>query len=99
LLTSIVVRPIIGFAARRKASRAAARMRGAVENVAADLALAGVQHVARAYTEARAAWGRRRGPLEHSLSWPPNALVTGATTAWAPTVRITNMPSTMPVQA
>jgi hypothetical protein len=55
LLTSIVVRPVVGFAARRKASRAAARMRHAVENVGAELVLAGVQDVQRAYTEARAA--------------------------------------------
>jgi hypothetical protein len=55
MLTSIVVRPVIGIAARRKASRAAARMRHAVQNVAAELVLAGVQDVQRAYTEARAA--------------------------------------------
>jgi GTP-binding protein EngB required for normal cell division len=55
MLTSIVVRSVIGIAARRKASRAAARMRHAVQNVAAELVLAGVQDVQRAYTEARAA--------------------------------------------
>jgi hypothetical protein len=55
LLVSIVVRPIITVAGRRKGARAAVRLRQAVERVAADLVLAEVRRVRHAYTEARAA--------------------------------------------
>lgn len=55
LLVSVVVRPIIVVAARRKGSRAAARMRDAIARVASDLVLAPVRAVLRAYADARAA--------------------------------------------
>jgi GTP-binding protein EngB required for normal cell division len=55
LLVSIVVKPIITVASRRKGARAAARLRQAVERVAADLVLTEVRQVLHDYAEARAA--------------------------------------------
>jgi hypothetical protein len=55
LLVSIVVRPLIRIAARRKRIRAAARMRDGVQTVAMELVVAAVRRVRRAYADARAA--------------------------------------------
>ena len=55
LLMSILVRPVIHIAARRKAVRAMTRMRNAVEQVATDMVLGPIRTVLRAYADARAA--------------------------------------------
>jgi hypothetical protein len=55
LLVSIVIRPVILIGARRKGSRAASRLRAAVEQVGAELVLAPVREVRQAYADARSA--------------------------------------------
>jgi hypothetical protein len=59
-LLALGLRPVVGVAARRKARRAARRMREAVAAVARDLVLDPVREVLRAYAEARAAVRRIR---------------------------------------
>jgi hypothetical protein len=64
LLLAVVLRPVVGFAAARKARRAARNMREAVSAVARELVLDPVRAVLRAYAEAHAAirpWRSRPG--------------------------------------
>jgi hypothetical protein len=53
LLLSVLTRPVVGIAARRKAVRATRRLREAVAEVARELVLAPVRRVLRAHAEAR----------------------------------------------
>jgi energy-coupling factor transporter ATP-binding protein EcfA2 len=66
LLVSVIVRPLIGLAARRARARATRRMRAAVRDVATEMVITPVRRVLHAYRDARAAlWAVGDGQPSH----------------------------------